>query len=152
MAAYQNWYDSAASTAPVSNTLPPALIPPQGSVLSTQPVPNQYTMNRATGSSSARGAGRTPKNTPVATTSQINQIMAYNAGNITSPMFPNQRVPYYGAGGGGGGFDFDSSVETMNPSTRPVDSPNEALNMANQIEQNQIDDFLGQFYANMGYN
>ena len=152
MAAYQNWYDSAASTAPVSNTLPPALIPPQGSVLSNQPVPNQYTMNRATGSSSARGAGRTPKNTPVATTSQINQIMGNNLAAITSPMFPNQRIGFYGAGGGGGGFDFGTPMETMSPSTRPVDSANEALNMANQIEQDQIDDFLGQFYANMGYN
>jgi|TARA_R100000482_G_C5107141_1_gene138593 hypothetical protein len=152
MAAYQNWYDAAASTAPVSNTLPPALIPPQGSVLSNQPVPNQYTMNRATGSSSARGAGRTPKNTPVATTSQINQIMGNNMAAITSPMFPNQRIPFYGGGGGGGGFDFGTPTETMSPSTRPMDSANEALNMANQIEQNQIDDFLGQFYANMGYN
>lgn len=104
MAAYQNWYDAAASTAPVSNTVPPALIPPQGSVLSTQPVPTGYTMNRPTGGSgNVRGAGRSPKNTPISTVSQINQILGLNMGAINTPLFPNNRMPIYGAGGAGTG-------------------------------------------------
>ena len=104
MAAFQNWYNTAANTAPVSNTVPPALIPPQGSVLNTQPVPSSYTMNRPTGgNANVRGAGRSPKNTPVSTVSQINQILGLNMGAINTPLFPNNRMPVYGAGGGTGG-------------------------------------------------
>ena len=55
-------------------------------------------------------------------------------------------------GAGGGGEGFGTPVEIMNPSTAPMDSPNEALNMADQIQQDQLDTFLGQFYANMGSN
>jgi len=155
MAAFQNWYNTAANTAPVSNTVPPALIPPQGSVLNTQPVPSSYTMNRPTGgNANVRGAGRSPKNTPVSTVSQINQILGLNMGAINTPLFPNNRMPIYGAGGAGGSSSegFGTPVEIMNPSTTPMDSPNEASNMADQIQQDQLDTFLGQFYANMGSN
>lgn len=100
MAAFQNWYNAAATNAPVSNSVPPALVPSQTSILSTQPVPSSYTTNRPTGNNSARAAGRSPKNTPISTTSQINQILGTNNNEIGKGA-PG-RTPFFGGGGDGG--------------------------------------------------
>jgi len=126
MAAFQNWYNTAASTAPVSNTVPPALIPPQGSVLNTQPVPSSYTTNRPTGNNSARAAGRSPKNTPISTTSQINQILGTNNNEIGKGY--NSYIPMFGSGGGSGGIGTGASGTYISPGNYGMAIPHEVDN------------------------
>jgi hypothetical protein len=109
---YQDWLNQAARTSPVSNTLPPALVPSQSSVLDTQPVPS-YTGSRNTGG-----------NTNISTIPQINQIMGLgNMGGINTPMFPGTGSSYSSGGGGGNapsswsGYSTGGSTGATNPST-----------------------------------
>ena len=157
MAAFQNWYNAAAANAPVSNSVPPALVPSQTSILSTQPVPSSYTTNRPTGNNSARAAGRSPKNTPISTTSQINQILGTNNNEIGkgAPGY----TPFFGAGDGAGSVGTGAEGTFISPGNYGMAIPHNvtepASNFANPASGdwdavNQLQEFQ-QFAAGIDW-